>query len=60
MTSQRRTRTRYHKMHGTKYWSTLSAASAYWLMPLNETDKEKTTFSMPRGKSEFNVTPFGL
>ena len=48
------------KMHGAKYWSTLDAASAYWSMPLNETDKEKTAFSMPRGKFEFNVTPFGL
>ena len=48
------------KMHGTKYWSTLDAASAYWSMPLHETDKEKTAFSMPHGKFEFNVTPFGL
>jgi len=29
-------------------------------MPLRETDKEKTAFYMPRGKFEFNVTPFGL
>ena len=29
-------------------------------MPLNENDKEKTAFSMPRGKFEFNVTPYGL
>ena len=48
------------KMHGAKYWSTLDAVSAYWSMPLNETEKEKTAFSMPRGKSEFNATPFGL
>ena len=38
----------------------LDAASAYWSMPLNEPDKEKTAFSVPRGKYEFNVTPFGL
>ena len=48
------------KMHGTRYWSTLDAASAYWSMPLRETDKEKTAFSMPQGKFEFNVTPLGL
>ena len=48
------------KMHGAKDWSTLDVASAYWSMPLNERDKEKTAFSMPHGKFEFNVTPFGL
>ena len=48
------------KMHGAVYWSTLDAASAYWAMPHRETDKEKTAFSVKRGKYEFNVTPFGL
>ena len=47
-------------MDGTIYWSTLDAASAYWSLPLTETDKEKTAFAIPRGKFEFNVTPFGL
>ena len=48
------------KMDGTKLWTTLDAASAYWSVPLAETDKEKTSFSLPRGKYEFNVTPYGL
>ncbi len=48
------------KMNGAIFWSTLDAASAYWSMPLAETDKEKTAFSIPRGKFEFNVTPFGF
>ena len=30
------------KMEGAKFWSTLDAASAYWSMPLSETDQEKT------------------
>ena len=47
-------------MHGSRYWTTLDAASAYWSMPLREEDKEKTAFSVPRGKFEFNVTPYGL
>ena len=47
-------------MHGARYWTTLDAASAYWSMPLSEGDKEKTAFSVPRGKFEFNVTPYGL
>ena len=48
------------KMQDAKYWSTLDAAGAYWSMPLNESDKEKTAFTVPRGKYEFNVTPYGL
>ena len=47
-------------MGGSMYWTTLDAASAYWSVPLNEADKEKTAFSVPRGKFEFNVTPYGL
>ena len=38
------------KMAGAKYWSALDAASAYWSMPLHESDKEKTAFSVLRGK----------
>ena len=48
------------KMDGAKYWTTLDAAGAYWSMPLNEADREKTAFTVPRGKFEFNVTPYGL
>ena len=48
------------KMEGARFWSTLDAASAYWSMPLAEDAKEKTAFSVPRGKFEFNVTPYGL
>ena len=48
------------KMQDAKVWSTLDAAGAYWSMPLNENDKEKTSFTVPRGKYEFNVTPYGL
>ena len=29
-------------------------------MPLDDDDKEKTAFTLPNGKFEFNVTPFGL
>ena len=48
------------KMHGSIYWSTLDAASAYWSIPLREEDKGKTAFNASRGKYEFNVTPYGL
>ena len=48
------------QMQGAKFWTTLDAAAAYWSIPLAEEDKEKTAFSVPRGKYEFNVTPYGL
>ena len=48
------------KTAGSLYWSTLDAASAYWSIPLAECDKEKTAFTLPRGKYEYNVTPYGL
>lgn len=48
------------RMAGAKYWTTLDCASGYWAVPLEEADKEKTAFSIPRGKFEFNVMPFGL
>ena len=48
------------KMDGTVLWTTLGAASAYRSMPLDEVDKKETSFSTPRGKYEFNVTPYGL
>ena len=48
------------KMEGSEFWTTLDAASAYWSMPLDEQDREKTAFAVPRGKYEFNVTPYGL
>ena len=48
------------RMDGTLLWTTLDAASAYWSIPLDEADKKKTSFSTPRGKYEFNVTPYGL
>ena len=48
------------KMDGVKFWSTMDAASAYWAVQLEEADEEKTALSVPRGKYEFNVMPFGL
>ena len=47
-------------MEGSIYFTTLDCAAAYWSIPLEENDKEKTAFSGPRGKYEFNVTPYGL
>ena len=47
-------------MEGTNYWSTMDAASAYWAVNVKESDREKTAFSIPNGKYEFKVMPFGL
>ena len=48
------------KLHGSEYFSTLDGASAYWSIPIKETDREKTAFVSPRGEFEFCVVPFGL
>ena len=48
------------KMQGDQYWTKLDAASAYWSISLRKSDKEKTSFSVPNGTYEFNVTPYGL
>ena len=49
-------------MEGSKYWTTLDAASVYWSMPLAESDKEKKLLFLFPGKEKykFNVTPYGL
>ena len=46
-------------MDETCFWTTLDAASPYWSLPLDEDDKHKTAFSVPTGKYEFNITPYG-
>ena len=49
------------KKEGSKYWTMLDAASAYWSMPFADSDKEKTAFSvLGKGKCEFYVTSHGL
>ena len=48
------------KMNGSRYWCTMSAASAYWSIPLSETEKEKAALAAPSGKFKFNVMKFGL
>ena len=48
------------KLHGSKYYSSLDGASAYWSIPVAEQHREKTAFITPRGQYEFVVMPFGL
>lgn len=48
------------RMHGSKVFSFLDGASAYWSIPLKEEHKEKTAFSVPKGQYEMNVMAFGL
>ena len=48
------------KLEGSRYFSTLDGASAYWSIPIAEIDREKTAFLTPRGQFEFCVMAFGL
>ena len=47
-------------LSGAKWFSTLDLRSGYWQVEMEDTDKEKTAFSMGSGLYEFNVLPFGL
>lgn len=44
-----------------KFLSSIDIAKAFWEIPLNPADKDKTAFYVPnRGMYRFNVMPFGL
>lgn len=46
--------------NGSKYFSTLDAASGYWQIPLSKNAIPKTAFTCTEGLFEFLVMPFGL
>lgn len=49
------------RLGGAKWFTTCDALSGYWQVPLKESAKEKTAFSIPgRGHYEFEVVPMGL
>ena len=50
----------FEKLHNIYYFSKLDLQAAYWSIPTNKEDKEKTAFTVQSGKFEFNVMPFGL
>lgn len=49
------------RLQGTKYLTSIDLKNSFWQIPLTETSKEKTAFTVPgRGHYQFNVMPFGL
>ena len=50
----------FDKMHGSNVFSFLDCASAYWSIEMEEKDRHKTAFSVPKGQYEMNVMAFGL
>lgn len=49
------------QLHESKFISTLDLKDAFWQIPLEESSKEKTAFTIPsRGLWQFRVMPFGL
>ena len=48
------------QFHGCNYFTQLDIASGYWNIPIEEKDRYKTAFSVPRGKFQFRRMPFGL
>ena len=50
----------FDKLEGSRFFSKLDIASAYWTIPIAPKDVEKTAFHTPRGMYEMLVMPFGL
>ena len=50
----------FDKLRGNCFFTKLDIASAYWTVPILESDIEKTAFHTPRGLFEMVVMPFGL
>ena len=48
------------KAFGCTLFSQLDLASGYWTVPISESHRHKTAFSIPRGKYQFKRMPFGL
>ena len=49
------------KLAGAKYFTCLDLKNEYWQIEIEESDKHKTTFSVPGvGFFEYNQMPFGL
>jgi len=50
----------HHKLHGSKFFSTLDLTKAYHFIPMHEADIPKTAISTPFGTFEYLRMPFGL
>ncbi|KAM9985839.1 hypothetical protein ACTFIZ_002137 [Dictyostelium cf. discoideum] len=50
----------WNQIKGSKVYSKLDMISGYYQIPIRESDKYLTAFSVPQGLFEFNVMPFGL
>ena len=48
------------KLKGSRYFSSIDVANAYWCVPMREIDIPKTAFYTPRGLYEMTVMPFGM
>ena len=50
----------FAKLAGDRYHSKFDLTKGYWQIPMNEDDKDLTTFICHRGLFRFKVMPFGL
>ncbi len=55
-----RVETGLHAFFGSSWFSTLDLKSGYWQVEMDESDKEKTAFSIGEGLWQFLVMSFGL
>ena len=50
----------FAKLAGSKYYSKFDLAKGYWQIPMNNEDRDLTTFICHQGLFRFTVMPFGL
>ena len=55
-----RTENIFENFKDAEIFPVLDLKSAYWHIPIKESDKEKTAFVTTQGKYQWNVLPFGL
>lgn len=48
------------RLRDAKYLSSLDIKSAYWQVPISESSRDLTAFTVPNGLYRFKVMPFGL
>lgn len=50
----------FHKLSGSKFYSTFDFCKGYWQIPMEEKSKDYTTFTTSRGLMRFRTMPFGM
>lgn len=50
----------WQQIQGPNIYSKFDLTKAFWQIQIKEEDRYKTTFTVPRGLYQLNVSPFGI